>query len=202
MAQQIDLATANWIGARVREARRSKGWAQAVLAERAGLSRETICRLEQGRDAYVATVQQIAKALDLNPRDLLPPSTPRRILPTAIGSALRQRRTSQGLTLIECATEAGLSASALSRLEHDLGRHEKMRARLRDRRDPWLRNRAYAKTLGFITAADLRDWCRERLEESVRPPPASPSPPKRVDPDQPFWVTDRLAKAAQKAKEG
>jgi transcriptional regulator with XRE-family HTH domain len=47
---------------------------QADLAERAGVQRQTINRLEHGGDAQPSTVRKLAAALNCRPRDLIEPS--------------------------------------------------------------------------------------------------------------------------------
>jgi len=49
----------------IREARRSKGWSQAELGDRAGLSRPTIARVEADCDVTTATIAKVAGALGL-----------------------------------------------------------------------------------------------------------------------------------------
>ena len=109
-------------------------------------------------------------------------------IPTTAGRALRRRRLRLGKTLADCAAAAGLNASTLSRLERDLGRHKALPDRLMDRRDLWLRNRKYAKALGFESASALRDWCRVGLKKTAKPPPESRPRMKPIDPNPPFWV--------------
>ena len=53
------------LGARVRAGRRTHGWSQTQLAERAGVSRPTIARIEGGQDVLMGTLQDVAEALNL-----------------------------------------------------------------------------------------------------------------------------------------
>lgn len=53
------------IGPRIREARDALGWTQKTLAERAGVSRPTIARIERGNDVSTATLSKVADALGL-----------------------------------------------------------------------------------------------------------------------------------------
>ncbi len=55
------------IGARIREARRSLGWTQETLAERAGISRPTLNQLENGvaRDLGAAKILRLLDAVGL-----------------------------------------------------------------------------------------------------------------------------------------
>lgn len=53
------------IASKIRATRDSLGWTQNELAERAGLSRPTVARVERGDDISTATLEKIALALDL-----------------------------------------------------------------------------------------------------------------------------------------
>lgn len=56
--------------------RRRKGWTQQDLADAVGIHRATVSQLEVGlKTPSLATLGKIAEALDLNPGDLLLPST-------------------------------------------------------------------------------------------------------------------------------
>lgn len=57
--------TTEELGPAIRAARKSYGWSQAELAERAGVSRPTIARAETGQDISTATLSKIARALQL-----------------------------------------------------------------------------------------------------------------------------------------
>lgn len=63
----IDLArTPEQIGAAVRRARKTHGWSQSVLGERAGLRQETISLIETGNPAAkLETLLAVLAALDL-----------------------------------------------------------------------------------------------------------------------------------------
>jgi transcriptional regulator with XRE-family HTH domain len=52
-------------GSAVRDARKARGWSQAVLAERSGVSRPTIARLEAGCGVSSRSLLKLAQALDL-----------------------------------------------------------------------------------------------------------------------------------------
>jgi transcriptional regulator with XRE-family HTH domain len=61
------------VGARIRRLRRTRGWSQATLAERAGLGRITVTRIELGtQDASLSTLAALATALGVPLRALLP----------------------------------------------------------------------------------------------------------------------------------
>lgn len=53
---------------RLRELRTARGWSQAELAERAGIQRLTIIRLENGQSKGIdfATLEGLAKALEVD----------------------------------------------------------------------------------------------------------------------------------------
>ena len=53
------------IAGKVQETRVSLDWTQNQLAERAGVSRPTIARVERGDDVSTATLEKVAAALGL-----------------------------------------------------------------------------------------------------------------------------------------
>jgi len=53
-----------WIGRRIRHLREEKGWTQQILADHAGMNREHLSDLENGKyDPASGLVERIAKAL-------------------------------------------------------------------------------------------------------------------------------------------
>ena len=52
-------------GEGVSEARRARGWSQSELAERAGVSRPTVARIEAGQQVRLATLEAVAQVLGL-----------------------------------------------------------------------------------------------------------------------------------------
>lgn len=54
------------IAKQVREARDARAWSQEELAERGGVSRPTIARIERGDDVSTATLVKVATALGLS----------------------------------------------------------------------------------------------------------------------------------------
>lgn len=55
---------------RLREQRIRRAFSQQELADRSGLSRTTILKLEAGRDAWPQTARKLAKALHVKVTDL------------------------------------------------------------------------------------------------------------------------------------
>lgn len=53
------------LGAAIRDARKKQGLSQDELAEKAGLSRPTIARVERGDDVSTATINKLAEVLGL-----------------------------------------------------------------------------------------------------------------------------------------
>ncbi|MGC0252600.1 helix-turn-helix domain-containing protein [Pseudactinotalea sp. Z1748] len=49
----------------VREARQRRGWSQLELANRAGVSRPTVARLEAGQQVTMTTLGKVATVLEL-----------------------------------------------------------------------------------------------------------------------------------------
>jgi transcriptional regulator with XRE-family HTH domain len=61
------------VGRTVRRLRTARGWSQTTLAERAGLGRVTVARIEGGtQDVTLSTLGALATALGVPPRILLP----------------------------------------------------------------------------------------------------------------------------------
>jgi transcriptional regulator with XRE-family HTH domain len=62
----------NSFGARLRTLRLQKGWTQQILADHAGLTRESISSLENGRsDTTIRTLYDLATALGTTMSDML-----------------------------------------------------------------------------------------------------------------------------------
>jgi transcriptional regulator with XRE-family HTH domain len=60
------------VGKTIRKLRREKGLSQATLANRAGLSREYVNKIEAGKyDPPLSTLNALAKALRVKPARLL-----------------------------------------------------------------------------------------------------------------------------------
>ena len=56
---------------KTRQRRERLALSQAELAEKAGVSRVTITRVERGEDTFPATARKIAQALDVAPAELM-----------------------------------------------------------------------------------------------------------------------------------
>lgn len=53
------------LGGQIKDARNQQGLTQTELAERAGVSRPTVARVESGDDVSTATLEKVAAALGL-----------------------------------------------------------------------------------------------------------------------------------------
>lgn len=61
------------VGQRVRGFRRARGWTQADLAERVGMTRASVANLEAGRQNIgIERLALFAQSLDVPPAELLP----------------------------------------------------------------------------------------------------------------------------------
>jgi transcriptional regulator with XRE-family HTH domain len=49
----------------IRDARKKRGWSQAELGEKSGVSRPTVARVEANNDVTTTTIAKIAQALGL-----------------------------------------------------------------------------------------------------------------------------------------
>jgi len=66
------MAPAKRLAMRVKEERERRGWTQEQLAEKAGISRGFLARLETARhDPKLSTLEKIAKALKVDIAKLL-----------------------------------------------------------------------------------------------------------------------------------
>ena len=58
---------------RLRELRRRRVMSISDLSEVSGVHRNTIHRIEQGKPAYTTTIRKLAKALEVEPGELVEP---------------------------------------------------------------------------------------------------------------------------------
>jgi transcriptional regulator with XRE-family HTH domain len=58
---------------RLRELRRRRVMSISDLSEASGVHRNTIHRIEQGKPAYTTTIRKLAKALEVEPGELVEP---------------------------------------------------------------------------------------------------------------------------------
>lgn len=110
----------NAVAQAVLEARRGRRWSQDWLAGKAGCSRKTIVRLENGRPVSSQSLMQIAHTLDLDLFELDETEAGKRNLHAGT-APLRKLRRDRGLTLAACARAANVSAATFSRWERGLG---------------------------------------------------------------------------------
>lgn len=95
------------IAALIRTGRIRKGWNQADLAQRAGISRSTLIHLERGtgRAPHISTLRKLAQALDLAPEQLL-------AAPAAPPPAQDDRRSLSSPVAFDWATNPALQQAA------------------------------------------------------------------------------------------
>jgi transcriptional regulator with XRE-family HTH domain len=60
------------LGAKIRQLRKERGWSQAELARRAGISQPTIASIECGTQRTARNIQNVAKALGVSVSELAP----------------------------------------------------------------------------------------------------------------------------------
>lgn len=95
------------IAQRVREAREGQGWTQEELAEKAGIARPNIARLERGLHIpTLTTLEKVARALAIDINNLTAP-------PEATAEAMRE---------FEAAAEAGIEEWGRELEKEDAGR--------------------------------------------------------------------------------
>jgi transcriptional regulator with XRE-family HTH domain len=153
------------LGERIARERRSAELSQAELGRRAGVTRETIYRVENGRMPSSRTVFAVEKVLDLDFRRLVR----RWMLPAdpefpCIGGRVRRRRRHLRLSLEQVALAAGVSAATLSRFETEQANPRKLVDVVFDAKgDPIvsIRSDDLARCLGFADAAELQAHCEE-----------------------------------------
>jgi putative transcriptional regulator len=70
---------------KLREIRELRGWSQGVLAEKAGVSRDSISNYETGhREAYPSTAKKLADALGVSIADFMVDTAPKAVLTTPL----------------------------------------------------------------------------------------------------------------------
>ncbi|WP_085544458.1 helix-turn-helix domain-containing protein [Dethiosulfovibrio salsuginis] len=106
------------IGTRIREARNSRGWSQAKLAEKAGVHPVTLSTWENGEKPSLSSLEKLAVALEIpvgfllegENRDVSEPTKPS----TGILQAMREQT---GLSIEEAAALIHLPAEDLEMME-------------------------------------------------------------------------------------
>ena len=141
------------LGAIVRMHRRRSGMSGTVLAQRAGLNRKTVQRLETSGRASAASISMIERALGLAPATLVigwdaewttSGGSP--------GSRMRRLRLSKGFGLAEFARMVELHPSTLSRMERGV---------VADPEDAWLKlvsDHPFQQYLEFRSHDDLEAY--------------------------------------------
>lgn len=144
------------VGRRLRQARRERGWTQARLAEKAGVARETIYRIERGRMPFGDTAMRLCEVLgfDRAKLSLDQPETDA-IYSHPSDAYLRDRRRELGLTLKKVAAAAGISVATLSRFERNKGSRLASIPHMADVPGVQLANDALAHVLQFRDSREL-----------------------------------------------
>lgn len=148
------------VGEAIAAARRRRRWSQQRLAERAGIARATVYRLEACRRPSTAdTLFRVAHALGLDMKDLVAAWTEWEMFDhPGHGPRTRERRRSLGMSIAELAAVAGVSEATLSRHERGIGNSPALVT------GDWERqvacNEALAKALGFAGVDEFDQYCR------------------------------------------
>lgn len=109
----------------IKTLREERGWSQAQLAARAGVSQQLVNKLESGKARETRKIVAIAKAFDLSVEDFVGARKvePRERTGTAsVGQRLRDRRRELKMTTAEVAKAAGVTQGAVSHWENGLMR--------------------------------------------------------------------------------
>lgn len=144
----------------LRKARRDRKWSQAELAEKSGVARETIGRIENGSQPHAQTVLDLIRSRVFAGDEPLLKGW--EAFPDAQDKdrSLRARaaRRTAGLTLEKVAASAGVSTATLSHFERSIvGPTKIVGPRSKDRGEKLI-SAKYAKCLGFKGAADMRAY--------------------------------------------
>lgn len=149
------------IGALVLAARRARKWTQSRLATKAGVTRETVYRVEKGRmpTGDVAVRLSDALGMDRDELDLKVRETDHIAMHPDL-TLLRERRRACGLKLRECAAAAGVSMPTLSRFERGVERNRDLAAFDERGRPVRMINAGLAEVLGFPSVEALDTYWR------------------------------------------
>ncbi len=124
------------LGDRLKSARRERRLKQEALADLVGVVRETISKIENGREPRPHVLDALMTALDLEWLDVAEAGfnpSPRPFIDGArgdwvcmLGRRLREQRREENASLRNAAKRSGLSAAQLSRVERGLVRRSKI----------------------------------------------------------------------------
>jgi len=123
------------LGQRVRSLRKAKGWTLNEAAERAGLARSTLSKVENGQmsPTYEA-LKKLAKGMEISvPQLFTPPSKQQ------VSGRLVSTRSGEGRALATATYEHELLAGALTK-KNMLPYRARVRARSMDEFDGWVRH--------------------------------------------------------------
>ncbi len=151
------------IGTRVREARKARNMSQERLAQKTGVTRWAIMRLEAKRHIPGShLVHALERALKLGEgslvrewKDAAPYGTPAR------GPRARYARVTLGYKLSDIAKASGVSAATISRFEREFGDTALILGPDFDR-DDGFSNDAYAQAHHFVDASEMETYARAR----------------------------------------
>lgn len=143
-------------GERVRKARKARNMSQARLAQKAGVTRWAIIRLESGRHVPSShLVHAIERVLNLGDRGLVPDwKDPAPHGAPARGPRARLARIALNYTLADVASASGVSTSTISRFERECGDTSLILGPDFDRNDGFTNNE-YARAHHFIDASEM-----------------------------------------------
>lgn len=127
------------------------GFSQADVADKAGIGKRTVQRIEAGAMPDADTVWRLERCLQFEPGSLVPGWKLAGSLHLgSVGARIRERRRACGHSLKQLGEWIGMSAASLSRLERGV-------SRFIEDWDPVV-NRNLAHILGFRNEDHLQEW--------------------------------------------
>lgn len=156
----VDAGIPDDVGRRIRDERRARKLSQQRLATRAGLGRETIYRVENGRRPTAHTLALIEAGLRVGSPFFVPRLDgfqPRD--EPGLGPRTRLRRREMKMTLQACALAAGVSVATLSRFERGAERCPSLAVVKHGITAVGIGNAGLAATLDFVDVADMTRYC-------------------------------------------
>ena len=164
----------------VKRLRLQRGWTQAELADKAGVSRQSLNNIERGRtNASTTTLARLSRALGVPMETLLGVDTPKALVPVL----LRELSAEDRRLLVELVASRDLERSA-SMVRHDL------------------RNFAHlmrAAGRAGVSAGAFKDWFFDADPDQVREEfsPDQPGAPQLDIPEETTTLAAQLAVASE-----